>query len=171
MKLEQAITTAIEFENKVHTTYLAAAEETADPTGKRIFGTLAQEELGHIKYLESCLAKWKESGKLTITALETVIPSSDKIEEGLARLKDRIEERADPRPAEVEHLRRAIRAEMETAEFYRRMVDELAGDEGKLFERFLEIEEGHLAIVNAELDSVSNNGSWFNMPEWKWQDG
>jgi hypothetical protein len=35
-----------------------------------------------------------------------------------------------------------------------------------LFERFVEIENGHLAIVQAEMDVVSGLGYWFDMREF-----
>lgn len=35
----------------------------------------------------------------------------------------------------------------------------------KLFERFVEIEQGHQAIVQAEMNAVAGNGYWFDMPE------
>lgn len=170
MNLEQAIKTALEYENKVHETYKEAMDKAEDEVGKRVFGVLAKEELGHIQYLESCLEKWKEAGKLTPEALDTAIPTQTKIDEGAGKLKQQLEQKREPRPVEVELLRRAIEVETETSNFYKQMVSEL-GDEGELFRRFVEIEEGHLAIVKAELDSVTGMGYWFDMPEWQFQDG
>lgn len=170
MNLEQAIKTAIEFENKVHATYTEAEQQAEDEVGKRVFGVLAREELGHIRYLEICLASWKRDGKLTPEALATAIPSRAQIEAGVAKLKERLGQAREPRSHEVELLRRAIDVETETSNFYKRMVAEL-GDEGVLFSRFVEIEEGHLAIVKAEMDSVTGMGYWFDLPEWQFQDG
>ena len=46
------------------------------------------------------------------------------------------------------------------------MVDTL-GEEGKqLFKPFLAIEEGHIAIVQAELDYLSHTGYWFDFQEF-----
>jgi hypothetical protein len=36
----------------------------------------------------------------------------------------------------------------------------------QLFERFVEIEEGHKAIVQAEIDCLSGSGFWFDTPEF-----
>ena len=64
-------------------------------------------------------------------------------------------------------LEKAIEVERETSNFYKKMVDE-TGEEGKaFFSRFVEIEEGHLAIVQAELESLQGNGFGFDMPEFK----
>ena len=35
-----------------------------------------------------------------------------------------------------------------------------------MFARFLEIEDGHVAIVQAELDFISDNGFWFDFQEF-----
>jgi hypothetical protein len=40
-------------------------------------------------------------------------------------------------------------------------------DEGqKMFARFLEIEENHIAAVQAELDYITNTGYWFDFKEF-----
>jgi hypothetical protein len=51
------------------------------------------------------------------------------------------------------------------------MVGELSGERQRLFARFLEIEEGHVAIVQAEIDAVSGSGFWFDMKEFDLEKG
>ena len=43
MTIEEAILTAIEFENEVRDVYKDAAAKAVDPTGKRVFNVLADE--------------------------------------------------------------------------------------------------------------------------------
>jgi rubrerythrin len=62
-------------------------------------------------------------------------------------------------------LKRALDVEVETSAFYVRMVDELPADGRPLFERFVDIEQGHQAIVQAEMNAVAGNGYWFDMAE------
>lgn len=168
--LEQAIKTAIEYENKVHAVYNEAREQATDPIGRRIFATLAREERGHIEYLERCLAEWQRTGKLVAPALETAIPSRDTIEQGLERMRQKVEGQRSGTTVETELLQRAIEAEDVTSSFYKRMVAELDEEGQQLFARFVEIEEGHLAIVRAEMDAVTGLGYWFDMPEWQFQE-
>jgi rubrerythrin len=170
MNLEEAIKTAIEYENRVHATYKEAEERANDPVGKRVFGVLAKEELGHIEYLEHCLAGWQRDGKLTVQTLDTAIPPRDKIDAGAELLKERLGEKKSGSTVEIELLQRAIDVETETSSFYKKMVSELSDEGQQLFARFVEIEEGHLAIVKAEMDSVSGVGYWFDMPEWQFQE-
>ena len=73
--------------------------------------------------------------------------------------------------AELEWLQRALKLEQETGAFYKKVVGELSEEGQQLFQRFVEIEEGHAAIVQAEIDSVQGIGYWFDVQEWQFQDG
>ena len=167
MQLEEAIKTAIEYENRVHGVYTDAAEKARDETGKRIFGLLAKEEQGHIDYLESRLTEWKKTGHIQDVVLETILPSKDAVEEGVARLKAQVEPQVrEDLDVEMGLLQQALQVEVETSNFYRQVTAEMDGEGKRLFKRFLEIEEGHQAIVQAEIDSVSGLGFWFDSQEF-----
>jgi len=168
MTPEKAIKTALTYEKNVHKTYLEAAAKAKDVAARKFFELMAEEEAGHVAYLESKLAAWTKSGKLDGDDVATAIPSTDRIAKGLARLKERFAKtpKDEAYGTEICSLRRALDAETETSEFYKRMVAELPEDAKPMFRRFLEIEEGHKAIVAAELDAVENNGFWFDVQEF-----
>ena len=67
---------------------------------------------------------------------------------------------------ELEMLKRALEVEKETSDFYRKLVDQMEGDAKKLFARFLEVEEGHLNLVQAEIDALQGMGVWFDCREF-----
>ena len=67
---------------------------------------------------------------------------------------------------ELDKLKQAHAVELETSQFYKRMVSEVEGEGKRLFERFMEIEEGHVAIVQAEIDSIQGLGYWFDHQEF-----
>ena len=163
MTLEEAIKTAIDYETKVRDAYLDNIGSIADATGQRVFKILGDEEQGHIDYLESRLSEWRKSGEVSIARLETAVPAREVIDAGLRRLEDHVSER--DYGTEREMLRKALAMEIETSDFYRRMV-EVLGDDGVMFTRFLEIEEGHQAIVQAELDYLNRTGTFFNFQEF-----
>ena len=171
MTIEEAIKTALEYENKVAQTYRDAAAAAADEAGKKVFSTLGDEEQGHIDYLQSRLSEWQKTGHLTIEALGTVVPSADRIKAGVERMVKTVETKGNMGSAELEWLQRALSLEQETGAFYKRMVSELSEEGQQLFQRFVEIEEGHAAIVQAEIDSVQGIGYWFDVQEWQFQDG
>lgn len=166
MTIEEAIKTGIEFEKRVYAAYVAASKRAADATAKRVFDTLAQEEQGHITYLESRLTEWQRNGILSAERLTTVLPSKEKIRQGMVRLRSQVTQRKGNYESELDSLRQALAAEEETSGFYQRMVRDLPAEGQDLFARFLEIEDGHAAIVQAELDSVNQMGFWFDLKEF-----
>ena len=166
MTIESAIKTAIQFERTVHETYTTAAKRADDVTAKKVFTTLADEEHGHITYLESRLTEWQKDGCLSSEKLRTVLPSTERIKTGVKRLRSQVAQRKGNHAAELDSLRQALAAEDETSTFYRRMVGELPAEGQDLFSRFLDIEDGHAAVVQAEIDNVNQMGFWFDLKEF-----
>jgi rubrerythrin len=166
MTIEEAIKTAIAYEKKVHASYAAAAKRAEDAMAKKVFLTLAEEELGHVTYLESRLLEWQREGQLSDEKLRTVLPSAERIKAGVKRLRSQVVQRKGNYVAELDSLRQALAAEDETSSFYRRMVGELPEQGRNLFSRFLEIEDGHAALVQAEMDNVNQMGFWFDVREF-----
>ncbi|RKX17255.1 MAG: hypothetical protein DRP51_11155 [Candidatus Zixiibacteriota bacterium] len=163
MTFEKAIKTAIEYEIKVRDTYLNSLDKIKDETGQRVFRVLGEEEQGHVDYLECKLAEWKESGTISSSDLKTIVPSREKIEKGIARLDNHLSD--NKYETELEMLKKALIMEQETSDFYRRMVDEMETD-GDFFKPFLEIEDGHTAIVQAEIDYLTRTGTFFDFQEF-----
>lgn len=163
MTIEEAIKTAIQYENKVVQVYQEAAHASLDETGRKIFGALVKEEQQHVAYLESRLTEWKSTGHVTAASLGTVVPSRERIEDGVRTLRSRVARKAPE--AEMRLLKRALDVEVETSAFYGRVVKELPPEGKTLFERFVEIEHGHQDIVQAEMNAVAGNGYWFDIPE------
>ncbi len=166
MDLEAAIKSALEYENHVEDLYEEAAKSATDDVARRVFQTLADEERGHVRYLESRLEEWQRTGAITTEGLETAFPPRDVIEEGVKKLIATAEPRKRDCSIELGLLQQALDLEVQTSEFYARMVGELDAEGRRLFERFVQIEEGHKAIVQAEIDSVSGLGFWFDYQEF-----
>ncbi len=164
MELEEALAVAIGYEHKVRDHYAAAAQQVLDPRGKKVFETLAREEQGHVAYLESRLEEWSTKGAISTPELPTTVPRSEWIEAATKRVAQ------GPPPtvavqAELELLKVALELERATSSFYQKLVDTLEARHRPLFSRFLEIEQGHLAIVQAEIDSITGTGTWFDFME------
>ena len=169
MELEEAIRTAIEYETRVKSVYDEALAVAGDEVGKRVFKVLAKEEQRHLDYLNSRLDEWENTGAIIIEDLDTFIPSKQKIDEEANKLKLKLQStKSDKkfRDTQLKMLKKALEVEEETSNFYKKMVSELTAEGQELFMRFVEIEEGHKAIVQAEIDSVTGIGYWFDMPEF-----
>jgi rubrerythrin len=98
--------------------------------------------------------------------LTTIVPSRDAIQQGIRTVHEKMEKRAGSHVAELDMLKKALAAEIETGNFYKKMVAELDSTGQQLFERFLEIEEGHQTVVQAEIDSLSGFGFWLDFREF-----
>ncbi len=163
MTIEEAIKTAIQYEKKVVQVYEEAARTSQDDIGRKIYAAFVKEEEEHVVYLASRLNEWKATGRVTAASLGTVMPSRQRIDEGIKTLESRVARKAPE--TETRLLKRALDIEVETSAFYVRMVQELPPQHRALFERFVEIERGHQAIVQAEMNAVAGNGYWFDIPE------
>ena len=164
MTLAEAIKTAIEYEIKIRDLYVQAAAKTSSPVGRRIFKALGDDEQHHVDYLASRLDLWQKTGKLKFEKLESTIPSRATITRAVGQLKDRMS--GDDRKDEKKMLSKALKVEVETSDFYRKMVDEISGEGRQMFARFLEIEDAHINAVQAELDYITKTGYWFDFKEF-----
>jgi rubrerythrin len=172
MTIEEALNTAIEFETRVRSVYEEALKDETDPSARRTLEVLAREEGYHLEYLKKRKEEWLANGHISIERLETSVPSPDLIARGVKTLRERLAgKRKDPNRSHVLLLQRAQKVEEETSAFYRRLVGQLEGTANTMFERFLEIEDGHLALVSAELDTVQGLGFWFDVQEFDLEAG
>ena len=164
MHLEQAIKTAMEVEVKIRDLYRQAHDDCKDSSGKRFFAMLRDDEQYHHDYLNDRLTEVQQVGEMIYQVLDTNVPTSDEIASCLndAQQKMAVEDRG----VIQQMLSNALKVEVRTSEFYRKMVSESDGISQKMFARFLEIEDGHIAAVQAELDYVMNTGYWFDIKEF-----
>ncbi len=165
MTIEEALKTGLEYEMRVRKVYSEAAKKFASPVARKIFTVLADEEDRHVDYLESRLDEWQRQGHVTAAKLETAIPAKAAIESSVRRLERRMSQQ--DYSAELEMLKKALHLEAEATAFFKRVVGELPAGERGLFARFVEIEEGHEAIVQAEIDALNGLGYWFDFQEFK----
>lgn len=164
MTPDEAIKMAIEYETKIRDLYRDAATSTQDPAGERVFTLLAQDEQRHLDYLRHKLVQWGETGRISIDDLASVVPPAKAIREGMKALKETMSK--EDRTDEKRMLAKALAVEVETSRFYQKMVDEMADDTRPMFTRFMEIENEHVDIVQAELDYISHTGYWFDIKEF-----
>jgi rubrerythrin len=167
MKLDNAIKTALKYEAGIHKIYFEAMGKTADPAAKRILRVLCEEERGHLNYLKRRLEEWQKTGKVKVKKLGTSIPAQEVINKGLENVRQTVKPKRSRQVPELEMLKKALDAEIKATNFFREMVAKLDGEGQELFKRFVEIEEGHEAIVRAEINTVGNWGFWFDTPEFR----
>ena len=164
MTIAEAIKTAIEYEIKIRDIYLEAAAAEDDAVGKGIFETLAKDEQNHIDYLQHSLERLKTSGAVPTERLDSAIPSREVVMREAVKVQSHVAK--DFLGMRQQMLSKALKMEVETSDFYQKMVDELPGDGQAFFERFLEIENNHIKAVQFELDYLGKTGYWFDFKEF-----
>jgi len=170
--IEQAIRTAIAYETRVRDLYDSGKDMVTDATARRVLEVLCREENWHLEYLNRCLAEWERTGRVSSEPLSTAVPPRTVIEAAISGLRQRLQGAKGTRPdAELDLLKRALAVEIDTSDFYRQLVASLAGEAQALFQRFLEIEQGHQALVAAQIDSVTGLGFWFDTREFDLEAG
>ena len=164
MEIGKALAAAIDFEKRVAAAYGDAIKGARAPEAIRVFRLLEREERDHVAYLEYKLSLWRSEGALDAADLGTEVPSAEEFREGVAKIKA-LARRPAP-PEEVGALKRALDLERETSDFYSRLAATLDAEGRSFFARFLEIEDGHLALVAAELSALERTGYWFDLAEF-----
>lgn len=159
----EALQFAIETEKKGYRFYRIAAESTSDPKGKEVFNQLAQDEIEHMGVFttlyasltndepwltyEEALAKFGEAEPDEVIFPDDPIQS----QEGFNDLKA---------------LEEALEFEKKAVHFYQSQVLKVTGETAKAFyEKLVEIEEGHVKIIQAEIDSLAGTGFWLDYQE------
>jgi rubrerythrin len=164
MNLEQAIQQAIEYEIRVRNAYREALAAASDEGGRKLFALMAEEEQRHVEFLEARRTDAVTKGHLSVDDLATALPNADTIRAAVNKMTNHLSSADKGKSLELLESARAL--ELETSAFYRKMVGELGPDGRAFFARFLEIEEGHVALVDAEIQAVRGMGFWFDVAEF-----
>jgi len=164
MTIKEAIETAMQYEQRIRDLYGDAARQTSNPEGKRFFQMLSDDEQSHFDYLTDRLSQWEKAGVLEVIPLKSTVPSVKDLEKEVTSVGKKLseEDRGDLKQA----LSKALKSEVETSEFYRKLVRELSGDAREMFNEFLTIEENHVAAVEAEMNYLNKSGYFFDIREF-----
>ncbi|MBT3178122.1 MAG: rubrerythrin [Desulfobacula sp.] len=163
MNSEKIFIEALQYEIKIRDLYVSAQDIVDDERGKKIFNALAVDEQSHVDFIEYSLEILKARGQIDITKLETCIPSKEKFEDEIEKMRKKIPERILGDVKRV--LNAALKLEIETSRFYEDACEKTQGPIKEIFNKLLEIEKRHEDVVQIELDHASNNGYWFNFME------
>lgn len=164
MNIETALKTAMEMELRIRDVYVQAFEKCSDAAGRRFFAMMRDDEQYHHDYLGKRLKEWGQSGDIQYQDIEMNVPASQQIEACVQDVRKAMA--VEDRGVVQQMLSNALTGEVLTSEFYEKMVLDSKGSLKQVFARFLEIENGHIAAVQAELDYVMNTGYWFDFKEF-----
>lgn len=161
MTIEEAFGEALKYETAIRDQYIEAAGGAIIAEARALYETLARDEGYHVAYLEQQRAAWKRSGKADDAEPQRALPLAGDVSAAIARTRSSFS--AIPEGGQAGALQNALHAEESTSAFYRSLAGQFPPDIAAVFSRLLEIEDGHTAIVRAELDLVSGTGHWFDV--------
>ena len=164
MDIETALQSAMEMELKIRDIYLQALDKCSDAAGRRFFAMMRDDEQYHHDYLGNRLRELRQSGGIQYQDIKVNIPSPQQLQSCVQDVQQAMS--VEARGMIQQMLSNALKAEVLTSEFYENMVLDSDGPSKQMFARFLEIENGHIAAVQAELDYVMSTGYWFDFKEF-----
>lgn len=156
-------TTALKFEEKIRDLYREASSMIDDERGKSIFNALAEDEQSHVDFLQYSLKQLRANDTIDVKRLGTAIPEQNLIDANIEKMKGEIPTQmlGDVKTA----LNSALKMEKETSAFYRDSRDKSEGAIREIFQKFVEIEDRHVDVVQIEIDHAMHNGMWFDFME------
>lgn len=161
MELQNALRTALELEKKVRAVYAEAAAAAGSELSRALFEMLEAEEVSHAEFLQRKLDDLAKDAPLPTSRL----PPVGALKYAAGRMRRVLSGKKDGAlPPEAVRMTAALRLEREMAAFYRIMAESMTGPDQKLFAHFLNIEERHVALVCAELESLREDGTVFPPP-------
>ncbi|MCF8076498.1 MAG: ferritin family protein [Desulfotignum sp.] len=166
---QDIFTTALVYEKKIRDLYRSAVETIDDPRGKELFQALADDEQSHVAFLEHGLTLLRDDKDQELEKPGTLIPFADRDFEKIKQMADQIPKHILGDLKRV--LNAALSLEVETSRFYRDAIQKVdQGPVRDILEKFYDIEQRHVEVVQIELDFASNNGYWFNFMETDMED-
>ncbi len=156
---------AIKLEINGRSFFEHAAEVTHNELGKKMFQKLARDEMGHLKTFAQLFAShignedWKKHVE------EEEKHKSSVIEELKARVeKQEKEERA----SELEAIRIGMELERKSIAFFEKSAKESTDLKAQdIFNKICDEERLHYDLLQAQYDSITNSGFWFDIAEFR----
>lgn len=159
----EIFTTALKYEEKIRDLYHTAAATIDDERGKSIFKALADDEQSHVNFLQYGLKQLRANDTIDATRLQTTIPARGQIEANIDKMKAEIPSQMLGDIKTV--LNSALKLEKETSAYFRDARDKSEGPIRDILNKFYEIEERHVDVVQIEIDHAMHNGMWFDFME------
>ncbi|HLC18147.1 MAG TPA: ferritin family protein [Thermodesulfobacteriota bacterium] len=148
--------------------YNTAAELIEDEKGKKVFISLAKEELDHIKVVRAISDSLKKGGGW-MSYEDAVKRGTPETVKGLPifQKESELTERFRTNRTDQNAMNIAIENEDKAVDFYTRLLNEAAEPEEKVvLTRLLEMEKNHLKILRWEYEGLVKNGFWCGMMEY-----
>ncbi len=159
----EALQVALDTEKKGYMFYKIAAKSSKDAKGREVFEHLASDEIEHMEVIAT-IYESLTNDKPWMTYEEAAAKYGQTPKEKIIfpDVPEEVQEDFDDLLA----LEEALDFEKKAVQFYTKQVEEAVEEKAKAFYRSLvEIEESHVIIIQAELDSLMGAGIWLGFQE------
>ncbi|GAB4371564.1 MAG: hypothetical protein Kow00128_19570 [Deltaproteobacteria bacterium] len=146
--------------------YIQLAKRVKDPKAKNVLVNLAADEVGHMTKLEKHLMSLLKGQPWLLPKAEE-IREVQAVFEGKAYDNLEISEEDLAKSDEVAILNIAVEREVVANRYYLELAEKAKSEEAKkMFLSLAKEEELHMKILKAEIDSIGQQGFWFDMQEF-----
>jgi len=159
----EALQVALDTEKKGYRFYKIAAKSSKDPKGQEVFEHLAKDEIEHMGVIATVFE--------SLTKDEPWMTYEEAVEKYGQTPKEKIifpdvPEEAQEDFNDLKALEEALEFEKKAVQFYTQQAEEAGDEKARTFyQSLIEIEAGHVLIIQAELDSLMGAGIWLGFQE------
>jgi rubrerythrin len=151
-----ALHVAIQTEKDGRDFYKRAAETSSDPGGKLLFASLADDELEHLRLLESQREALARDGKWLSPEKPDEQTPPIKVEGAPIFSREAVASNVNAYTSDLSALRLAFLIEKDAVVFYTRAAAETEDPDGKaMYERLVEMEKEHQHILEEEYNALA----------------
>jgi rubrerythrin len=163
-QVREAVKTAIQLEKDGKAFFDKAAQETENELGKKMFRKLAADEVRHLQTFKKMFQ--------TITDPKTwkQLMAEGTPKERMPYFEEKAGSRspAEKGAGELNALQQALEVERKAIDFFKKTAQETDDPEAsRIFELIASEEEGHYDLIQAQIDSVTHSGFWFDIGEFQ----
>lgn len=159
----EALQIALDTEKKGYKFYKIAARSSKDPKGREVFEHLATDEIEHMGVIATVFE--------SLTNNEPWMTYEEAMEKYGETPREKIifpdvPEEAQEGFDDLKALEEALEFEKKAVQFYTKQAEQAADEKARTFyKNLIEIEESHVTIIQAELDSLMGTGIWLGFQE------
>jgi rubrerythrin len=158
----EAIKMAIQIEKDGKKYYEEAASKTNNELGKKMFESLAKDEMVHLETFQKMFDTI--AGKEEWRELAEGSPKVGKV----PIFDEEVSEKSKPDTNDIDALRVALDNERDSIELYKKASEEIKDSLArKIFTKIREEEEYHYDLLQAQKDHLTKSGFWFDVGEFQ----
>ena len=158
--IRDAIATAIQMEKDGYSFYTKASAQTSNPSGSKIFESLAKDELLHLETFKRIFAN-----EMDQTEYQQLANSSKKYATLTVFPKDlATKEGANPDTNDLDALHTAMNSEKEAIEYYSTILEKVDNENvAKILKEIIHQEKQHYLILEEEFNYLGKTGYWYDV--------